>query len=86
MGLGVRAASLQISFLDLLGPSELQVLWFCGFRLEDLGLGFRVHSRSLIEGLYSLWKPYRNPIYTKLPTCRFLQLSLFFRTTSQRGP
>ena len=30
-------------------------------------------SWSLIEGLYTLWKPYRSPIYPKLPTWSFLQ-------------
>ena len=39
---------------------------------EDIYLGhFQVGSyryRSLIEGLYTLWKPYRSPIYPKLPT------------------
>ena len=42
---------------------------------DDLG-HFQVSSyryRSLIEGLYTLWKPYRSPIYLKLPTsCSFL--------------
>ena len=28
--------------------------------------------RSLIKGLYTLQKPYRSPIYPKLPTCSFL--------------
>ena len=27
--------------------------------------------RSLIEGLYTFWKPYRSPIYPKLPTFSF---------------
>ena len=30
--------------------------------------------RSLIEGLYTLWKPYRSPIYPKLPACSVLYL------------
>ena len=45
-------------------------------RLDGQYLGhFQVGSyryRSLIEGLYTLQKPYRSPIYPKIPTCSFL--------------
>ena len=29
--------------------------------------------RSFVEGLYTLQKPYRIPMYPKLPSCSFLQ-------------
>ena len=32
---------------------------------------------ALIEGLYTLWKPDRSPIYPKLPTCSFCILLLW---------
>ena len=36
--------------------------------------------RSLIEGLYyTFWKPYRSPIYPKLPTCSFSALPMVVR-------
>ena len=60
MGLGLRGFGVE-------------ACWFWGVAL---GLRhFQVGSyryRSLIEGLYTLYKPYRSPIYPKLPTCSFL--------------
>ena len=51
-----------------------------GFGLGLLGfvtapVHFQVGSyrfRSLIEGLYTLSKPYRSPVYPKLPTCSYV--------------
>ena len=58
---------------------EFQALGFLyglGFISSNLSLGHvQVGSyryRSLIESLYTLWKPYGSPIYPKLPTCSFL--------------
>ena len=36
----------------------------------------RYGYRSLIEGLYTLWRPCRSPIYPKLPTCSLFKLRL----------
>ena len=48
--------------------------WVLG--VEDFNLGHvqagSYRYKSLIEGLYTLLKPSRSPLYPELPTCSFL--------------
>ena len=56
--------------------------------LREVNLGhFQVGSyryRSLIEGLYTLQKPYRSPLYPKLPTCSFLYVKVLLLKFGKR--
>ena len=65
MGVGLRVYIGFRAYRVCLGFSE-----FSAYSLGHFQMG-SYRYRSLIEGLYTLKKPYRSPVYPELPTCSF---------------